>query len=175
MTTSYPSPHVPRHTRQHGDFHQIRCFGYLPKGPHLMTRARIVTLRKSPPHVASGCLRPAREPLRPPTRRRRLSASAPPPPSTSRASPASSSSSSARSTWARVSGSSPRASRAAPAGSAGSWGDRRCSPCSRTCRARTFPQCDLSVECQWTASRRVLVTLRKGARMGCTKAVRAAR
>ena len=48
------------------------------------------------------------------------------------------SSSSARSTWAYVTRSSPRASRAAPAGSMGSLGDRRSSPCPRRPRARDF-------------------------------------
>ena len=42
------------------------------------------------------------------------------------------------STWARVIGSSPRASPAAPAGSVCSMGDRRPSPCPRRPRARDF-------------------------------------
>ena len=70
--------------------------------------------------------------------------------------------------------SSPTASRAAPAGSVGSLGDGRSSPCPRRPRAR---DCFTRSEQQETRAVRQSgrwVTLGKGARMGCSRAVWAA-
>ena len=132
------------------------------------TRGRTSHSRKCRRHGASSCLRPHRDPLRPPTLRHRLSASHTAAASASRASSESSSSTTAVSTWACMNGKSP-----SPAGSARSVGDARRFPCCRRCRACNFVKQICAVDGARRESTRALGPLRKGARMGCARKERA--